>query len=70
MINLKLDDLEVAKLIMACNTAITYYDDLINSKTPFTKEVLGDFVEAKKNYQSLSKKLGAALLQEDSIHVE
>lgn len=65
MINLKLDDLEVARLIMACNTAITYYDDLVNSKTPFTKEVLGDFIEAKKNYESLSKKLAAALVPED-----
>lgn len=65
MINLKLDDLEMSRLVMACNTTITYYDDLINSKTPFTKEVLGDFIEAKKNYESLAKKLGAALLQGD-----
>lgn len=65
MIDLKLDDLEVANLVVACNTAITYYDDLINSKTPFTKEVMGDFVAAKKNYEKLAKKLGDALLQGD-----
>ena len=65
MVEIKLDDLEVSRLVMACNTAITYYDDLINSKTPFTKEVLGDFIEAKKNYEGLAKKLGAALLQGD-----
>lgn len=65
MVEIKLDDLEVAKLVMACNTAITYYDDLINSKTPFTKNVMGDFIEAKKNYEKLAKKLGDALLQGD-----
>lgn len=65
MIELKLDELEVAKLVMACNTAITYYDDLINSKTPFTREVMGDFIEAKKYYEGLAKKLSGALLRED-----
>lgn len=65
MVEIKLDDLEVSRLVMACNTAITYYDDLINSKTPFTKNVMGDFIEAKKNYENLAKKLGAVLLQGD-----
>lgn len=65
MVEIKLDDLEVSRLVMACNTAITYYDDLINSKTPFTKNVMGDFIEAKKNYENLAKKLGNTLLQGD-----
>lgn len=65
MLTVKLDELEVARLITACNTGIAYYDDLINSTTPFTKEVLDDFAKYKEQYEALSVKLSKILLEED-----
>lgn len=69
MVTIKLDELEVARLVNACNTGVAYYDDLINSTTPFTKEALDDFAESKSQYKALSMKLSKILLEEDSIDV-